>query len=583
MNPLRSLAASTTPAHSLRWRGGRAEPWPGATVAENPVGVIGKPETATPEDGRHRAGRRGIVATEGFLMAARGSEPTSHFVVRPRRSREVTLVDPSRNGNPADSTAVKLTVPKPANTARYRATDVGNGHRLAEWGKYCLRRCPNVGWFVWDGMRWLRDVEDIFVHQLAKATANGIRREIAYAQSLAADASDSGERMKWDGIAKAFEKHARVSESAARIAAMIKMASSEPELVIDGGENAANALDAHPYLLNLRNGVLDLKSIELRPHDPALLLTKLANSSFLAAADAPFWNAFLRMILPDPDVRRYVQKAAGYSVLGTYSEYLFIPWGAGKNGKSTFLRALRDVLGDYAAEAPAELLVHRREWGPSQDSALAGLRGSRLVTTIETEEGKRMAEALTKQLTGEADIKAKFMRQDFFTYRNQAAVWLATNHKPIIQGRDFAIWRRLRLIPFEVTIKKTLEPERVAQRLRQERDGILAWMIEGLRLYWKEGMEPPEVVREATEEYRKQMDPVGEWLDSCCELDPAAATPIEQVRTSYEFHCDQSGRQPLGGIRFNEVLEELGCRRDSKWLDSRTRKVWTGLRVAPLR
>ena len=499
--------------------------------------------------------------------------------------KQTNLVDPRWNGKPEDAPAIKVTVPKPAQTSRFRTTDVGNGRRLAEWGKHCLRRCPNVGYFIWDGRRWMTDVENIWVQELAKKAVIGIQREVAYIKNQAADAIDESERKRLLGLAGNFEKWARSSEAAARIAAMIKMASSEPQLVIPGGNKAADRLDAHPYLLNVHNGVLDLKALKLRRHDPALLLTKLANASFLQGAEAPFWNDFLRLILPDRGVRRYVQKAAGYSLLGTYSEYLFIPWGVGLNGKSTLLRALRRTTGDYAAEAPAELLVHRREWSASQDAALAGLRGSRLVTTIETEEGKRMAEVLAKQLTGESEITAKLMRQNYFTYRNQAAVWLATNHKPIIQGRDFAIWRRLRLIPFEVKIKKALDPEDVARRLWRERDGILAWSIEGLRLYWEEGLESPEVVKMATEEYRKQMDPVGEWLETC-QLVPTAATPIHTVRASYEYHCSQIGRDhPLGVIRFNEVLEELGCRRELRWIsgENRNQKVWLGIQVEPLR
>lgn len=199
--------------------------------------------------------------------------------------------------------------------------------------------------------------------------------------------------------------------------------------------------------------------------------------------------------MPDKEVREFVQMAAGYSLLGSYSEYLFIAHGSGANGKSTFLNAARDVLGDYADEAPPDLLVQRREWGAAGESALAGLRGSRLVTTVETEQGKPISEVLVKQLTGEAEIKAKFMRQDYFTYTNTSAVWMATNHQPVVQGADYAIWRRIHLIPFEVMIPEDerQEPEVLRDRLRGERDGILRWFIEGLRRYRECGskLDPP--------------------------------------------------------------------------------------------
>jgi putative DNA primase/helicase len=486
--------------------------------------------------------------------------------------------DTDRTESPADL-EVGAGTKRFARAAGKKQTDIGNGERLAVWGQDKLRYLHGVGWLLWDGKRWVRDEGGVLVEGLAKKAVRGIYGEASYLLEQAADATDESERAKYNGIAKTVQKHAKSSEQASRVTAMIRMARSEQEITLQ----CADELDAHPHLLNVQNGVLDLESLDLREHDPALLLTKITNAAYVPHAEAPFWTEFVEMILPDEDVRRYVQKAAGYSMLGSYSEYLFIPWGSGQNGKSAFLRATRDVLGDYAGEAAPELLAQKREWGPEGNAALADIRGSRLVTTIETEQGKKMAEVLVKKLTGEATIKAKFMRQDFFEYENQAAVWLATNHKPIVQGTDTAIWRRLRLIPFDVMIpeSKRLEPTEVHRRLMAERDGILQWKIEGLRMYRDEKLTEPKAVRAATDAYRQEMDPMSEWLEDCCTFEPEAWETVSVLRESYEAHCKAMARTTIGGRKFNEVLEEHGCSRKAHHfpLSGKKAKAWNGIRV----
>ena len=336
---------------------------------------------------------------------------------------------------------------------------------------------------------------------------------------------------------------------------MIKLGQSQERLVLNGG---ATALDAEPDLLNVQNGILDLRTLELSEHDPSRCMTKVARAEYQADAEAPFFEECVEKALPDKDVRRWVQKAAGYSMRGQYSEYLFIPFGGGANLKSTLLYGMRYALGDYAAEAASDLLVARREWGAAAESALAGLRGSRFVTTIETEQGKRMAEVLVKQLTGEQDITAKFMRQDYFSYQNQAAVWLATNHKPIVQGMDFAIWRRVKLIPFDYQVpdRERLEHDEVNRRLRGERDGILRWLVAGLKMYLEDGALTPEpqVIRDATDSYRKEMDSLGEWLEDECVVEEGAWEEYARLRESYVKWCKNS-REPLGEVRFRQELD----------------------------
>ena len=318
-----------------------------------------------------------------------------------------------------------------------KTTDLGNAERLADHASGRLLSVHGLGWLWWDGMRWQRDESNRAMRE-AIDTVRSIYTEAELISAQAAEATDDDERDKWSSMGVAVAKWARRSESAARISAMLTLGRAQPRLVLEEG---AAALDADPTALNVRNGILDLETLKLRPHDPAERHTRITNADYDRDAEAPFFSDTIAKALTDPQVRRWFQKAMGYSMLGSLSEFLFIPHGAGANLKSTTLAGPRHALGDYACEAPSDLLVARREWGPAGESALAGLRGRRFVTATETEQGKQLAEVLVKKMTGETEITAKFMRQDYFTYPNQMAVWLATNYKPIVQGLDLAIWR----------------------------------------------------------------------------------------------------------------------------------------------
>lgn len=470
----------------------------------------------------------------------------------------------------------------------HKHTDLGNAERLADLAYGKVLWVHGLGWLWWDGKRWKRD-ESKRVLRIATNTVRSIYQEAEFFNGRAALATDEEERNRWGKLAEAANRWATASESAGKITATIKLAAAQPLLVLDEG---AKGLDANPMALNVQNGILDLDTLELRPHDPAERHTRIAGASYDPEAEAPFFQECMKRALPDEELRRWVQKAVGYSLPGTHSEFLFIPHGDGANLKSTVEYAWRRALGDYAAEAPSDLLVARREWGAAGESALAGLHGRRFVTATETEQGKQLAEVLAKKLTGEPEITAKFMRQNYFTYPNQMAVWLATNYKPVVQGTDLAIWRRIRLIPFEVTIppEERIDPSEVQRRLREERDGILAWMVEGLRLYQEEGLSPePEAVAAATRGYREEMDPLAGWLREAFDEDPEAVVSIEWLRKSYRRWAESTGRFALGERRFNELMGQRGFTRPASaiWFDvpsddggteRKRMKAWKGLR-----
>jgi putative DNA primase/helicase len=470
-------------------------------------------------------------------------------------------------------------------------TDVGNALRLADEQDGHILYSKALGWLVWDGRRWKRD-DAARVSEMAKKIPDLIRSEdeevgagAAGAIARAGGATDAEVAYAEAQARYAINKWATTSEGASHQAAIERLARSDARLVL----GSVNDLDAIDNALNVRNGVLDLDTGELVPHHPQFRLTKIANAEYHDDAECPHWRKTLELFIPDVELREWVQMAMGYSMLGRYSEWLFIPYGGGANGKSTILNAVRHVLGEYAGEAAPELLSEKREQTPASDSARAGLRGMRFVTTVETGRGRHLAEVLMKQLTGESTLSAKYMGKDYFEFQNQTAVWLATNHKPVVQGSDLGIWRRMRLIPFTTTLSEDQrrDPAKINEELEAESDGILRWLVEGLRMYRERGgsLDPaPKAVVDATSEYKDEMSNLGEWIEDCCELDPGNRevwATIKEVRQSYIEHCEQSGRFILGPVNFNNELRALGCRNDNRYrqvLGKKT-KVWEGIRI----
>jgi putative DNA primase/helicase len=361
---------------------------------------------------------------------------------------------------------------------------------------------------------------------------------------------------------------------------MVDLARTAPAVVV-----YVAALDAHPDELNCANGILNLRTLELRPHDPGALHTRVTSAGFDPKAEAPFWEATVESALPDVDVRRFVQKLLGSSLLGTYSEHLGVAHGSGSNLKSTMLGAVRDALGDYAIQASADLLVEQQAGSARSDSALASLRGRRLVIASETAEGVPLHDALVKGLTGEHRMRTKFMKQDYFEFDNQSAVWLSTNHKPRTQGSDEAIWRRLVLVPFTYVVPDAdrMDPKVVQTKLRGEQDGILRWLVDGLRMFHDDHgkLEQPDAIRAATAAYRRESDPLADWLDDEVSFeDQNAVSTVAYVRSYYEFHCRTTGRtHPIAAVRFNADLERRGARQDRLRINGKLTRVWVGLRL----
>ncbi len=436
-------------------------------------------------------------------------------------------------------------------------TDLGNAERLVQRFGNDLRFCTEWGkWLVWSGAHWEIDRLDS-IYERAKQVARGIYEE-------AADSNDVDRR-------QALSKHAVRSENHQRIKAMVELACTS---LAPNPED----FDADPWLLNCTNGTLDLRSGRLRPHRREDWLTKRAGSGYLPEAACPLWLAFLNTImLGRQELILFLQTAVGYSLTGRTSERcVFILYGTGKNGKSTFLETLRSLLADYAQSITTEaLLARHQDSGISND--IARLRGARFVPGSETDQGRRLAESKLKSLTGQDTISARFLHCEFFDFRPTFKLWLSTNHKPVITGTDDAIWDRIRLIPFDYRVPNEADDKGLADKLAAELPGILAWAVEGCLRWQRDGLEAPRPVQEATTEYRREMDLIAQFLDDRCLLNPAARVSAKTLHQAYSDWCSDNGEVAMSSRMLSRRLSDRGFRKAGR--DSSGRFLWEGIGV----
>ena len=421
-----------------------------------------------------------------------------------------------------------------------------------------LRFCyPWNKWITWDGTRWQIDNSGE-IERRAKDTVRLIYRE-------ACESKDEGRR-------KDLGKHALRSESDSKIKAMIDLARSEPGIPILPEE-----MDCDPWLLNVKNGTIHLKTGELWPHSQEKKITKITPIEFQPETPCPFWLEHLHKVFAgNEQMISFLQLALGYSITGVTDERaLFISHGAGANGKTTTHEVIAHILGDYAARTPTESILVKREGSIPND--VAKLRGTRFVFCSEAEEGKRLAESMIKDLTGGDTISARFMRGEWFEFQPTFKIWLATNHKPVIRGTDNAIWDRIRLIPFIVSIpqEERIPKSRMMERLSSELPGILAWLVNGCLDWVRFGLGTPQEVQQATNEYRADMDTLGAFLNECCLLSPKAISTAKRLYEAYSKWCEGSGEHAVSQKAFGARLSERGFQRQRS--SSTGRYSWSGI------
>jgi putative DNA primase/helicase len=464
-----------------------------------------------------------------------------------------------------------------------RYTDTTNAKLLAAVAKDDVRHADEMkdSWFIWDkhalslqAATAVYPFVEIVAHNLF-VEANELEAQIRSALGLS-EPGDLEEQVK--GMMKADETGAVVSdalrilmdrmvmlrmaahrlESVAGAEATIKMAKAHPTLRI-----RMDALDQHPYWLNTPGETLDLETGESWAPRIADLLTKVTGARYDSSATCPRWDAFLAEVLPDLEVRAFLQRSVGIALTdNTMERCLWFLWGTGKNGKSTFLDALREVLGQYASNADASTLM-RKEHGNTMKNDIAKLRGARFVSASEAEEGDRLAESLIKQMTGGTDpLTVRKMYADYFDFVPTFKIFLATNHKPNIKGTDPAIWDRIHLVDFTVRIADEKVDRDLPATLAAEKSGILNWAIAGYRDWKKDGLRVPASVRASTASYKEEMDSMGNFLaDECVIGDDRFWVATADLYRVYQAWCLSNGvRFPLTQIGLSRQCQDRGFR-----------------------
>ncbi|MGL5632082.1 MAG: phage/plasmid primase, P4 family, partial [Azovibrio sp.] len=334
---------------------------------------------------------------------------------------------------------------------------------------------------------------------------------------------------------------------AATMASVERMARADPQHAA-----TAEEWDADVWALNTPGGVVDLRTGRIRDHRREDRMTKVTTATVKGKCST--WHTFLKDITGgDAELVAYLHRIVGYCLTGvTHEHALFFLYGTGANGKSVFLNVLTTILGDYAANAPMDTFMEARTERHPTD--LAGLRGARFVSSIETEQGRRWNESKVKAITGGDKVSARFMRQDFFEYIPQFKLVIAGNHKPSIRNVDDAMKRRLHLIPFTVTIPPERRDGRLTEKLLQERDGILAWAVEGCLLWQQGGLKPPPAVVSATEEYFEAEDALGQWIEARCLLTKTCREGVSELFSDWREWAEQAGEYVGSVKRFSELM-----------------------------
>lgn len=432
--------------------------------------------------------------------------------------------------------------------------DVGNAERfVAQYGDE-VRFVPQFKkWLVWSGTHW-----SISIGEHYAMAAEMVRALHNDAQDLLIQGKSNEH--------KDLVRH--IVRSAGRIDTMLKIAAASGEIRV-----SPEWLDANRNYLNTRNLTIDLADGSIMAHDPARLITKVTNAMYRPDAPRPQWEAFLAQMIPDPEVREYLKRLAGYSLMGSTQERLLVfLHGVGKNGKSVFVETLRTVFGDYAIGTPVTTFLEKRSETGNND--LARLRGARFVAASEFEEGAKANISLLKQVTGDERLSARPLYGEYFDFPFEGTIWISTNYMPFV-GVTAAVWDRIKLIEFPTRLANHEVDVHIKKKLESEAAGILAWAVEGAMAYNAYGLEEPMAVTLAGSYARGEQDVLRPFLEEACEVDAQHSTSASEVYRAYSWWCAQNGERAMTKITFGKRLLEHG------FVTSRTSKArfWVGFRL----
>jgi putative DNA primase/helicase len=420
--------------------------------------------------------------------------------------------------------------------------------RLAAGYADRLLHVTGLGWHAWDGCRWVPD-ERGEATRAVMATLKAAIQEAAYL-----DREDRDPLLA----------DVRRCESAAGVRGVLELASVLPAFAA-----AIADLDRDPYVLNTLTGTVDLQTGLLRPPSPADRITKVTGAGYNPDEAGSSWETFLEQVLPDVEVRGFVQRLMGLALLGKVPEHILpLFTGVGQNGKSTFITAVLGAFGDYSIAADPELLVDQK----AHPTNKADLLGVRLAVCVETDSGRPLAVATVKQLTGGDRIRARRMRQDFIEFAPSHLAVLVTNFLPRVPSDDSALWRRLRVVPFDVVVQ---HPDAgLPDRLALERGAILAWAIEGYRQYADGGLQEPAAVSAATDRYQLSADTLARFIDDRCLTGGAHYASSRALWHAWTDWCNDAGEKPGPSEKaFSQTLERHGYTKRK----TRAGMVWDGL------
>lgn len=434
-------------------------------------------------------------------------------------------------------------VPKPKKKM-YTFDDTGNAERFTDVFKDNIRYSfVNKKWLYFDGRKWCFDITGT-IRRMADEVVEQMRGDMDfYVENSPAD-------MDTDEAEKAFMKHLKQSRSSRAKDAMVKESQHRNPIT-------PSQLDVHQSLLNTPNGIINLRTGELLPHDREKYITKITNTEYTDKIDCPLWEQFLKDIFNgDTELINYIQKAVGYSLTGSTKENCaFFCYGTGRNGKSTFIDIISEALGDYGTNIqPETIMVKQTSSGPNSD--IARLKGARFVTSAEPNEGVRLNEGLLKQLTGGDRVTAARKYEDEFEFTPEFKLWMSTNHKPIIRGTDVGIWSRIRLIPFTVRIPDDKIDRNLKHKLKQELPGILHWAVEGCLMWQREGLNMPAAIKAANAEYRGEMDTVQAFVDECCVVGAGEESTKRLYESYSEWVKENNEYSGMSRRKFTEKMLE---------------------------
>lgn len=445
---------------------------------------------------------------------------------------------------PTDDTPRTYPLDDEGNVARFVDTFEDDLMYLAQYRK----------WYYWNGSLW------------RESLGQEVEKAMQMVQSMHAEARTLLAMGDMEGY-KRLTTH--ITKTAGKIPYMVGLASKSP-----GMRESVDYLDRQRTWLNCGNYVIDARDgTEMAPH-PKDRMTKKTGAVYVPGAKAPAWEQFLADVIPDPQMREYVQRLVGYTILGDTNERLIVfLYGVGRNGKSVFVETIRSVLGDYAVGTPIHTFLKKpNSSGPSND--LARLRGARMVAASEFEEGAKANTSLLKQVTGDEKITARPMYGEYFDFPFEGTIWVSTNHMPFV-GAQQAIWDRIKLIPFTTRISEEKVDVRIKEKLLAEAPGILQWVLAGARAYLAHGLEDPVAVTLAAVDSRHEQDLLAPFVDDCCEVDPTYSATATELYKAYSWWAVQMGEQPVSQRTFGMRLAEAGYNKHR----TGGARLWTGIRI----